>query len=273
MVAFSSYLDTVGLITRTVPDSAVLLEALVGKDELDATSAIRCDNDFTSEIDSGVRGMKIGFVRESLNGTSADVRKNTENAITALRMLGAEVDEISLPVAEYALCAYHILGSAEASSNFARFDGIRFGYRARNCQNVNDLICRSRSEGFGDEVKRRIILGAFSLSSENFDEYYKKAVSVREYLKCELDDIFEDYDAIITPTSPSVAHRFDRTGDFTDEYASDAYTVIASMAQLPAISVPTGKGEGGMPTALQIITEKFEDAKALRISNALSEAL
>jgi aspartyl-tRNA(Asn)/glutamyl-tRNA(Gln) amidotransferase subunit A len=273
MIAFSSYLDTVGLVTRSVYDSALLLEALAGKDPNDATSADRSDNDFTSGIGDGVRGMRIGFVRESLNGTSADVRRNTESAISMLRTLGARIDEISLPVAEFALCAYHILGSAEASSNLARFDGIRYGYRASDCDSVGELIRRSRSEGFGDEVKRRIILGAFSLSSENFDEYYKKAVSVREYLKCELDDFFEKYDAIITPTSPSVAHKFDRTGDFTDEYASDAYTVIASMAQLPAISVPSGKGEGDMPTALQIITAKFEDAKALRISYALSEAL
>lgn len=273
MIAFSSSLDTVGLAARTVHDCALLLECLAGKDPHDATSAERTDNDFTSGISEGVCGMKIGFVKESLNGVTADVQKNTENAIEALRLLGAEVSEISLPVAEYALCAYHIIGSAEASSNLARFDGIRFGYRANGCDDVGELIRRSRSEGFGDEVKRRIILGTYALSAEKFDEYYQKAISVREYLKTELDAIFEDFDAIITPTAPSVAYKFDRSGDFTDEYASDAYTVIASMAQLPAISVPCGHGEDNMPTALQIITDKFADAKALRIANSLSEAL
>ena len=217
--------------------------------------------------------MRFAFVRESLRGASECVRKNTQIAIDTLRSLGASVLEVSLPVAEFALCAYHIIGSSEASSNLARFDGIRFGYHADGCDDVGELIRRSRSEGFGDEVKRRIILGTYSLAAENFDEYYKKAVSVREYLKCELDLLFEKFDAIITPTSPTEAYRFDRSGDFTDEYLSDAYTVLASMAQLPAISVPSGKGEGGMPTALQIITNKFEDARALRISYALSEAL
>lgn len=273
MIAFSSSLDTVGLATSCVRDSAILLGAISGKDARDATSADRTDNDFVSGIRDGVCGMRIAFVRESLRGTSECVRKNTQGAIDALSALGAKVEEVSLPVAEYALCAYHIIGSSEASSNLARFDGIRFGYRAEGCDDVYELIRRSRSEGFGDEVKRRIILGTYSLSDENFDEFYKKAVSVREYLKCELDDLFEKYDAIITPTAPTEAYRFDRRCDFTDEYLSDAYTVLASMAQLPAISVPSGKGEGGMPTALQIITSKFEDAKALRISYALSEAL
>lgn len=273
MIAFSSSLDTVGLATRSVRDSAILLSALSGRDAHDATSADRTDNDFVIGIKDGVCGMRFAFVRESLRGASECVRKNTQIAIDTLRSLGASVLEVSLPVAEFALCAYHIIGSSEASSNLARFDGIRFGYHADGCNDVGELIRRSRSEGFGDEVKRRIILGTYSLAAENFDEYYKKAVSVREYLKCELDLLFEKFDAIITPTSPTEAYRFDRSGDFTDEYLSDAYTVLASMAQLPAISVPSGKGESGMPTALQIITNKFEDARALRISYALSEAL
>ena len=273
MIAFSSSLDTVVLAARSVHDSAILLGALSGKDTRDATSTDRTDTDFTSGINDGIRGYRIAFIRESLNGVSEDVEKNTKAAINTLKSLGAKVDEVSLPVAEYALYAYHIIGSAEASSNLARFDGIRFGYRADDCNDVSELIRRSRSEGFGDEVKRRIILGTYSLSAEKFEEYYVKAISVREYLKCELDTLFEKYDAIITPTAPTVAYMLDRKGDFTDEYLSDAYTVIASMAQLPAISVPSGKGEGGMPTALQIITNKFADADALRISYALSEAL
>lgn len=261
LIAFASSLDQIGPMARTVEDAAMLYGAICGPDPRDATSARREYPDMTAAMGQGVRGLRIGLPKEYFGeGVSDEVREKVTGAVQQLEAEGAEIREISLPSTAAALSAYYIISSAEASSNLARFDGVKYGYRAENPSSLLDLYERSRSEGFGDEVKRRIMLGTFVLSSGFFDAYYKRAKLLQKQLSHEFDEAFSGCDLIATPTSPFTAFRLgENIGDPLKMYAADVCTVTVNIASLPAISVPCGFDGGGLPVGLQLIGPRFSE--------------
>ena len=266
LVAFASSLDQIGPITSTVLDNALVLNAIVGHDKRDATSVKRVYNDFTADIKNGVKGMKIGVPEEFFGeGISDDVRKAVLAATDTYRALGAELVSVSMPSIDYALSAYYVISSAEASSNLARFDGIRYGYRCDDYSNIDELYRKSRSEGFGSEVKKRIMLGTFALSSGYYDAYYKKALQVRSLVRKDFDEAFGKCDFIISPVAPTVAYKIgEKTGDSLQMYMGDAYSVPVNIAGIPALTLPCGIGEGGMPVGMQLIGPAFSEGLLYR---------
>ena len=266
LVAFASSLDQIGPITSTVLDNALVLNAIVGHDKRDATSVKRVYNDFTADIKNGVKGMKIGVPEEFFGeGISDDVRKAVLAATDTYRALGAELVSVSMPSIDYALSAYYVISSAEASSNLARFDGVRYGYRCDDYSNIDELYRKSRSEGFGSEVKKRIMLGTFALSSGYYDAYYKKALQVRSLVRKDFDEAFGKCDFIISPVAPTVAYKIgERTGDSLQMYMGDAYSVPVNIAGIPALTLPCGIGEGGMPVGMQLIGPAFSEGLLYR---------
>lgn len=266
LVAFASSLDQIGPITSTVLDNALVLNAIVGHDKRDATSVKRVYNDFTADIKNGVKGMKIGVPEEFFGeGISDDVRKAVLAATDTYRALGAELVSVSMPSIDYALSAYYVISSAEASSNLARFDGVRYGYRCDDYSNIDELYRKSRSEGFGSEVKKRIMLGTFTLSSGYYDAYYKKALQVRSLVRKDFDEAFGKCDFIISPVAPTVAYKIgEKTGDSLQMYMGDAYSVPVNIAGIPALTLPCGIGEGGMPVGMQLIGPAFSEGLLYR---------
>ena len=266
LVAFASSLDQIGPITSTVLDNALVLNAIVGHDKRDATSVKRVYNDFTAGIKNGVKGMKIGVPEEFFGeGISDDVRKAVLAATDTYRALGAELVSVSMPSIDYALSAYYVISSAEASSNLARFDGVRYGYRCDDYSNIDELYRKSRSEGFGSEVKKRIMLGTFALSSGYYDAYYKKALQVRSLVRKDFDEAFGKCDFIISPVAPTVAYKIgEKTGDSLQMYMGDAYSVPVNIAGIPALTLPCGIGEGGMPVGMQLIGPAFSEGLLYR---------
>lgn len=266
LVAFASSLDQIGPITSTVLDNALVLNAIVGHDKRDATSVKRVYNDFTADIKNGVKGMKIGVPEEFYGeGISDDVRKAVLAATDTYRALGAELVSVSMPSIDYALSAYYVISSAEASSNLARFDGVRYGYRCDDYSNIDELYRKSRSEGFGSEVKKRIMLGTFALSSGYYDAYYKKALQVRSLVRKDFDEAFGKCDFIISPVAPTVAYKIgEKTGDSLQMYMGDAYSVPVNIAGIPALTLPCGIGEGGMPVGMQLIGPAFSEGLLYR---------
>ena len=266
LVAFASSLDQIGPITSTVLDNALVLNAIVGHDKRDATSVKRVYNDFTADIKNGVKGMKIGVPEEFFGeGISDDVRKAVLAATDTYRALGAELVSVSMPSIDYALSAYYVISSAEASSNLARFDGVRYGYRCDDYSNIDELYRKSRSEGFGSEVKKRIMLGTFALSSGYYDAYYKKALQVRSLVRKDFDEAFGKCDFIISPVAPTVAYKIgEKTGDSLQMYMGDAYSVPVNIAGIPALTLPCGIGEGGMPVGMQLIGPAFSEGLLYR---------
>ena len=266
LVAFASSLDQIGPITSTVLDNALVLNAIVGHDKRDATSVKRVYNDFTADIKNGVKGMKIGVPEEFFGeGISDDVRKAVLAAADTYRALGAELVSVSMPSIDYALSAYYVISSAEASSNLARFDGVRYGYRCDDYSNIDELYRKSRSEGFGSEVKKRIMLGTFALSSGYYDAYYKKALQVRSLVRKDFDEAFGKCDFIISPVTPTVAYKIgEKTGDSLQMYMGDAYSVPVNIAGIPALTLPCGIGEGGMPVGMQLIGPAFSEGLLYR---------
>ena len=266
LVAFASSLDQIGPITSTVLDNALVLNTIVGHDKRDATSVKRVYNDFTADIKNGVKGMKIGVPEEFFGeGISDDVRKAVLAATDTYRALGAELVSVSMPSIDYALSAYYVISSAEASSNLARFDGVRYGYRCDDYSNIDELYRKSRSEGFGSEVKKRIMLGTFALSSGYYDAYYKKALQVRSLVKKDFDEAFGKCDFIISPVAPTVAYKIgEKTGDSLQMYMGDAYSVPVNIAGIPALTLPCGIGEGGMPVGMQLIGPAFSEGLLYR---------
>ena len=266
LVAFASSLDQIGPITSTVLDNALVLNAIVGHDKRDATSVKRVYNDFTADIKNGVKGMKIGVPKEFFGeGISDDVRKAVLAAADTYRALGAELVSVSMPSIDYALSAYYVISSAEASSNLARFDGVRYGYRCDDYSNIDELYRKSRSEGFGSEVKKRIMLGTFALSSGYYDAYYKKALQVRSLVRKDFDEAFGKCDFIISPVTPTVAYKIgEKTGDSLQMYMGDAYSVPVNIAGIPALTLPCGIGEGGMPVGMQLIGPAFSEGLLYR---------
>lgn len=260
LVAFASSLDQIGPLARNVKDAALLYSLICGHDSMDATSADREYPDFAPLLNSDVKGLKIGIPAEYYGeGVDDGVKQTVINAVKELEKQGAEIVGISLPSTKYALNAYYIISSAEASSNLARFDGVKYGYRAENYDSLTDMYEKTRSEGFGDEVKRRIMLGTFVLSGGYFDAYYKRAKLVAADIVSEFNEAFGKCDIIAAPSTPATAFRLgENMGDPTKMYAADICTVTVNIAGLPAISVPCGK-LGGMPVGLQFIGAKFSE--------------
>ncbi len=259
LVAFASSLDQIGPITKDVKDSAMLLNVIAGHDEKDSTSSDREKVDYTKCLKNDVKGLKIGVPKEFFgDGINEEVKQTLLDAIERYKKLGAEIEEFSLDIANYSLASYYIIGCAEASSNLGRFDGIRYGYRTPEFKNLKELYKKSRSEGFGAEVKRRIILGTYVLSSGYYDAYYKKAQQVRTLVINEFNKGFEKYDVILTPTSPTVAFDIGSKSDNPLEmYLADICTVSVNIAGLPGISIPCGVDSQGMPIGMQLIGNRF----------------
>ena len=265
LVAFASSLDQIGPITKDVRDSAMLLSLIAGHDEKDTTSEPIEKKDYTKALKNDVKGLKIGVPKEFYGeGINEEVKKELTKAIETYKELGAEVEEFSLDVAKYALATYYIIACAEASSNLGRFDGIRYGYRTPEYSNLKEIYKKSRSEGFGPEVKRRIILGTYVLSSGYYDAYYKKAQQVRTLVSNEFSKAFEKYDVILTPTSPVTAFNIgEKSNNPLEMYLADICTVSINIAGVPAISIPCGVDSEGMPVGMQLIGNKFEEEKIL----------
>ena len=264
LIAFASSLDQIGSFTKDVTDCAIVLNAIAGYDKMDSTSVDADKTDYTKVLGLPLKGMKIGVPKQYLeSGIQTEIKEAVENAIKVYEMLGAECEECSLPLSKFALPAYYLISSAEASSNLARFDGIKYGYRAEEYHGLADLYERTRSEGFGEEVKRRIMLGTYALSSGYYDAYYKKAQQVRGLIKRDFAACFEKYDVLLTPTTPTTAYKFGEKSDPVAMYMGDICTVAVNIAGLPAISIPAGLDKKGMPIGIQLIANSFEERKLL----------
>jgi aspartyl-tRNA(Asn)/glutamyl-tRNA(Gln) amidotransferase subunit A len=275
LVAFASSLDQIGPITKDVRDSAILLNLIAGYDKKDTTSSNIEKKDYTLCLKNDVKGLKIGVPKEFFGeGINQEVKESLEKAIEKYKELGAEVEEFSLDIAEYALAAYYIIGCAEASSNLGRFDGIRYTYRTPEYKNLKEIYKKSRSEGFGPEVKRRIILGTYVLSSGYYDAYYKKAQQVRTLVMNEFNKGFEKYDVILTPTSPTVAFDIgSKSNNPLEMYLADICTVSVNIAGLPGISIPCGVDSTGMPIGMQLIGNKFQEETILNAAYTFEQAV
>lgn len=273
LVAFASSLDQIGPITRNVEDNAYLLQAISGVDPYDSTSANLPVPNYVEQLTGDVKGLRIAVPKEYLGeGVQASVRNAILEALKVLEKLGATWEEVSLPHSKYGVAIYYLLASSEASSNLARFDGIRYGYRAQGAENLIDLYKKTRSEGFGDEVKRRIMLGTFALSSGYYDAYYKKAQQVRTLIKQDFDKVFEKYDVILGPTAPTPAFKIGaQIDDPLTMYANDLLTIPVNLAGVPGISVPCGF-DNGLPIGLQIIGKHFDEATVYRVAHAFEQA-
>lgn len=274
LVAFASSLDQIGPLTHDVRDAATVLNVIAGHDLMDSTSVDRVLPDMTSSLASKVRGLRIGIPKEYfIEGIAPEVSAAIEKVIDHYRGLGAEIQEISLPHTEYAVATYYVLATAEASSNLARYDGVRFGHRTSSPKDLLEMYMKSRSEGFGPEVKRRIMLGTHVLSSGYYDAYYKKGQQVRTLIRQDFDTAFESVDCILTPTAPTVAFRSgEKTGDPLLMYLSDIFTISVNLAGLPALSMPCGFTKKGLPIGCQMITRPFDEAGLLKIAYSFEQA-
>ena len=276
-VAFASSLDQIGPFAKTVEECALALNAICGKDPMDATSVDRPAEDFVAGLHDGVAGLRVGVATDLLEAEGCDeaIRESVRAAADAFAALGADVGEVELPSAEHALSAYYIIGPAEASSNLARFDGIRYGHRVSDADDVLDLYMRSRAEGFGPESIRRIMLGTYALSAGYYDAYYGQAQKARTLIKRDFDAAFERFDVVLTPTSPTVAFRIgEKASDPLAMYLSDFYTIPVNLAGNTAVSVPSGLcPSSGLPIGLQIIGPHFAEATVLRAAAAFEEAV
>lgn len=273
LVAFASSLDQIGPITRNVEDNAFLLNAIAGHDEMDSTSANVEIPDYAHALTGDVKGLRIAVPKEYIGeGVSEEVRKSVLDALAVLEKQGAVWEEVSLPHSKYALATYYLLSSSEASANLSRFDGVRYGYRTPNAENLIEMYKKSRAEGFGEEVKRRIMLGTFALSSGYYDAYYKKAQKVRTLIKQDFEKVFEQYDVIVGPTTPTPAFKIgENIGDPLTMYANDILTIPVNLAGVPAISVPCGFA-GGLPLGLQIIGRHFDESTIYKVAYAFEQA-
>ncbi len=261
LVAFASSLDQIGPLTKDVRDNAMVLNAISGHDPRDATSLNQDIPDYMAGLEKGVKGLKIGLPKEFFGGgIHPEVKHAVLTAASKLEAQGAQLLDVSMPSIDHALAAYYVISSAEASSNLARFDGVRYGYRSKQFDDIDSLYQRSRSEGFGPEVKRRIMLGTFALSSGYYDAYYKKALQVRSLIMKEFSAVLETCDLILSPVAPTVAYRIgEKTQNSVEMYLGDAYTVPVNIAGVPALSLPCGKDSDGMPIGMQLIGRHFSE--------------
>lgn len=270
LIAFASSLDHIGPLTHSVKDAALVLRTIAGRDPMDSTSANVPVPDYVAELEKPVRGMKVGVAKEYFGvGLDPEVRNSVEGAIDALRQLGCEIVEVSLPHTEYAIPTYYIVATAEASANLARYDGVRYGYRAKNARTLSEMYRRTRDEGFGAEVKRRIMLGTYALSAGYYDAYYLKAQKVRTLLTRDFEEAFRKVDVIATPTSPTAAFRLgEKVNDPLAMYLADIYTVTADLAGIPGISIPCGVTRENLPVGLQLLGKHFDEASVLRVAHS-----
>ena len=274
LIAFASSLDHIGPLTKTVKDAAIVLRTIAGRDPMDSTSAEVPVPDYVAELEKPVRGLKIGVAKEYLGeGLDGEIRKAIEAAIQKLAGQGCEIVEVSLPHTKYAIPTYYIVATAEASSNLARFDGVRYGYRAKDARTLSEMYRRSRDQGFGAEVKRRIMLGTYALSAGYYDAYYLKAQKVRSLLTQDFDQAFKQVDAIVGPVSPTAAFKLgEKVDDPLAMYLADIYTVTADLAGIPGISVPCGETKDKLPIGLQILGRHFDESTILRVAQASEKA-
>lgn len=273
LVAFASSLDQVGPLTRTVEDNARVLQQIAGHCKRDSTSANVELPDFSADLEKGVKGLKIAVPKEYIGeGVEPEIKEKVMDALKVLENQGATWEEVSLPHSKYAVAAYYLLASSEASANLSRFDGVRFGVRHDSSQNLIEMYKETRSKGFGDEVKRRIMLGTFALSSGYYEAYYKKAQKVRHLIKNDFDDVLSKYDVIIGPTAPTVAFKVgEQINDPLTMYANDILTIPVNLAGVPAISVPCGFSEN-MPVGLQIIASPFDEKTIYQVAHSYEQA-
>lgn len=275
LIAFASSLDQIGPITKTVTDAAIMLNALVGHDPLDSTSAKRDAPDFTkSAKKKDLKKLVIGVPQEYFSeGLDPEVAEKIQEAIQVLKEIGGKIQEVSLPSTERAIATYYLIATAEASSNLARYDGVKYGYRAKECKELAEMYHSTRSQGFGPEVKRRIMLGTYALSAGYYDAYYAKAQAVRTMIQRDFDTVFQEVDLLVSPVMPTPAFRLgERLEDPLQMYLSDIYTIPASLAGLPAISVPCGLSGKGLPIGLQLVGRLFEENIVLRAAYAYEQA-
>jgi aspartyl-tRNA(Asn)/glutamyl-tRNA(Gln) amidotransferase subunit A len=265
LVAFASSLDQIGVVTKTVRESAELLQAIAGHDPLDSTTSMETAVGFGADLDRGGEGLRFGIVREAVERLEGEVRANFDEAVQTLRATGATVEDVSVPSIVYAIAIYYIVANAEASANLARFDGVRYGHRSDRSRNMHELYFASRAEGFGDEVKRRIMLGTFALSSGYYDAYYGRAQAVRAKLRADFAEAFRKVDLLITPTTPETAFPIGaKTADPLSMYLSDIFTAPANLVGIPAIAVPSGFSKERLPFSLQIMAPHFAERLMFR---------
>jgi aspartyl-tRNA(Asn)/glutamyl-tRNA(Gln) amidotransferase subunit A len=271
LIAFASSLDHIGPLTKTVKDAAILLGVIAGHDLLDSTSAKVPVSNYEADFAKPVNGLKIGIPAEYFGeGLDAEVRAAVEAGIAKLRSAGCKIVPISLPHTAYAVPTYYVIATAEASANLARFDGVRYGHRAKGASTLSEMYRKSRDEGFGAEVKRRIMLGTYALSSGYYDAYYLKAQRVRTLLTRDFEEAFQKVDAIVTPTAPTAAFKIgEKSDDPLAMYLADIYTVTADLAGIPGISVPCGQTKSGLPIGLQILGKHFDESTVLRVAAAI----
>jgi aspartyl-tRNA(Asn)/glutamyl-tRNA(Gln) amidotransferase subunit A len=274
LIAFASSLDHIGPFGKTVKDAAIMLRTIAGRDPMDSTSAEVPVPDYAAEIDEPVKGMKVGVAKEYFGeGLDGEVRSTVEAAIQKLGKLGCDIVEVSLPHTKYAIPAYYLVATAEASSNLARFDGVRYGLRAKGARSLSEMYRRTRDQGFGAEVKRRIMLGTYALSAGYYDAYYLKAQRVRTLLTRDFEQAFKKVDAIVGPTSPTAAFKLgEKVDDPLAMYLADIYTVTANLAGIPGISIPVGATREKLPIGMQIFAKHFAESTILRVANAHEKA-
>jgi aspartyl-tRNA(Asn)/glutamyl-tRNA(Gln) amidotransferase subunit A len=277
LVAFASSLDQIGPVTKTVRDAALIMNAIAGHDRQDSTSLDEPVSDYRASLENDLRGVRLGVPKEyMIEGIDPQVQGAIDAAVKQLNSLGAEIVEVSLPSTEYAVAVYYIIATAEASANLARFDGVRYGYRAENPKDVLDLYGRTREEGFGPEVKRRIILGTYVLSSGYYDAYYLRAQKVRELVRRDFASVFETVDALISPTSPVAAFKLgERVADPLQMYLADIFTIAANLAGICGISIPCGFAELNghrLPIGLQLLGKPLDEARILQVAHAYEQS-
>lgn len=276
LIAFGSSLDQIGPFAKNVRDAALTLDIIKGTDPLDNTSAKELgDTDYLSEIEDGVKGMKVGVPKEFFGeGLDEEIAAAVKDSIEKLKELGAEVSEISLPITKEGLSAYYIISSAEASSNLARFDGIRYGYRTKEYDDVYEMMENSRTEAFGAEVKRRIMLGTYALSSGYYDAYYKRALKLKKKIKQQFKKVFDEYDIIISPVSPVLPFKCgEKKNNPLEMYLADIYTVNINLAGIPGLSLPYAKSKSGLPIGVQILGPHFGEKKIFKAARALEKSI
>jgi len=272
LIAYGSSFDSIGVFAKTIEDTAITLEVISGEDEYDSTVSKKPVDKYFSNLGTSEK-FKIAYLKETLeaDGLSYEVKKNITLKISELEEVGHTVDSIEFPMLDFILPTYYILTTAEASSNLSRFDGVKFGYRTPNADNLENMYKKTRSEGFGDEVKRRIMLGTFVLSASYYDAYYTKAQKVRKLIRQKTKEILQNFDFILMPTTPTTAFKIGERSNPLEMYLADLYTVQASLAGLPAISIPSGADEKGLPIGVQIMSDDFEENKLLAFSKNLME--
>lgn len=277
IIAYASSLDQAGPIVSSVTDAALTLEAMCGHDEMDATSSQRIVSKFSTSLNENMKGVKVGILEEALKGgLDKDVEKTVQNAIETLKKLGAEIVPVSLSLIEYSIPVYYLVAASEASSNLSRYDGVRFGFRAdmqESSSSLDDFYARTRGQGFGSEVKRRIMIGTFCLSSGYYDAYYTKACQVRRLIKNQYDEAFKKCDVMLSPVSATPAFKIgDRISDPLAMYLNDIFTTSTNLAGLPGMSVPFGMSENKLPIGIQLTAQAFEEQKMLNVGFALEKA-